>query len=62
MQDSACLLYTSTKHALGLTTTEGLEYLLHVGIDTVKLKGEGFTVYVSEGQKVKDVYKRQEAR
>ncbi len=51
--DSVVNFVFETKHALGLTTTEGLEYLLHVGIDTVKLKGEGFTVYVSEGQKVK---------
>lgn len=51
--DSVVNFVFETKHALGLTTAEGLEYLLHVGIDTVKLKGEGFTLYVSEEQRVK---------
>ena len=34
-----------TRHAMGLTTKDGLEYLLHIGIDTVKLQGKGFTVF-----------------
>lgn len=42
-----------TKHALGLRTEEGLELLIHVGIETVKLDGEGFNVFVKEGDKVK---------
>lgn len=42
-----------TKHALGLTTSNQTEVLLHIGIDTVHLKGEGFNVYVEAGQKVK---------
>lgn len=42
-----------TKHALGLETSAGLEILIHIGIDTVELKGEGFTTHVSEGDKVK---------
>lgn len=42
-----------TGHAIGLTTLDGTEYLLHIGIDTVKLQGEGFTVFVQEGQSVK---------
>ena len=42
-----------TRHAMGLTTKDGLEYLLHIGIDTVKLQGKGFTVFVEEGQSVK---------
>ena len=42
-----------SKHAIGMTTTEGVELLLHVGIDTVKLAGQHFTVGVSAGQKVK---------
>ena len=41
-----------TKHALGLMTDSGLEILIHVGIDTVKLDGRGFTVFVEEGQHV----------
>ena len=42
-----------TKHAIGMTTADGVEYLLHIGIDTVKLNGQGFTVFVEDGQEVK---------
>ncbi len=42
-----------TKHALGMQSEDGLEILIHIGIDTVKLKGEGFTQKVEEGQTVK---------
>ncbi|WP_117149425.1 glucose-specific PTS transporter subunit IIBC [Paraliobacillus zengyii] len=42
-----------TKHAIGLQAENGLELLIHIGIDTVKLKGEGFTQKVEEGQEVK---------
>ena len=42
-----------TKHAIGLKTKDGIELLLHIGIDTVKMNGEGFDVKVSEGQSVK---------
>jgi PTS system D-glucosamine-specific IIC component len=42
-----------TKHAIGLKTKEGTEILLHVGIDTVKLDGKGFTVFVNDGDTVK---------
>lgn len=42
-----------TKHALGLRTSKGLEILVHIGIDTVELNGEGFTAHVSEGDQVK---------
>lgn len=41
-----------TKHAIGITTEEGLEILLHFGIDTVKLDGQGFETFVSVGQEV----------
>jgi PTS system N-acetylglucosamine-specific IIC component len=41
-----------TKHAIGLKGENGLEVLIHMGIDTVHLKGEGFTVFVKEGDKV----------
>lgn len=42
-----------TKHAIGFVTDSGISMLLHMGIDTVKLNGKGFKVYVENGQKVK---------
>lgn len=42
-----------TKHALGIKTEEGLEMLIHIGMDTVEMKGNGFESFVSEGEKVK---------
>ena len=42
-----------TKHAIGLTADNGAEILMHVGLDTVKLKGKYFTPKVSVGDKVK---------
>lgn len=41
-----------TKHAITLQTSEGLECLIHMGVDTVELNGEPFTVHVKEGDKV----------
>ncbi|WP_173917131.1 glucose-specific PTS transporter subunit IIBC [Halobacillus sp. Marseille-Q1614] len=41
-----------TKHAIGLQAENGMEILIHIGIDTVKLKGEGFTSKVEEGDTV----------
>ncbi|MFD2925167.1 glucose-specific PTS transporter subunit IIBC [Halobacillus naozhouensis] len=42
-----------TKHAIGLQADNGMEILIHIGIDTVKLKGEGFTALIEEGDTVK---------
>ena len=42
-----------TLHAYGFTSEDGLEILVHVGLDSVKLKGDGFTSYVQVGDKVK---------
>lgn len=42
-----------THHAVGMTTVDGAELLMHIGIDTVKLGGKHFTYLVSEGDKVK---------
>lgn len=46
------VLMQDSKHACGLTLDNGMEILLHVGIDTVEMKGDGFRYLVSEGQKV----------
>lgn len=42
-----------TKHAVGLRNAEGMELLIHVGVDTVKMNGEGFEIFVAEGDTVK---------
>ncbi len=47
------LVFEATGHAIGLKTEDGMEILLHFGIDTVNLQGEGFDVKVKAGDKVK---------
>jgi len=42
-----------TKHAIGIQAKNGVELLIHIGLETVSLNGEGFNIYVSEGEKVK---------
>ena len=42
-----------TKHAFGLMTNDGTEILVHIGLDTVELNGEPFTMHVKKGDKVK---------
>lgn len=42
-----------TKHAIGIEADNGTEILIHIGIDTVNLKGEGFTAKVAEGDEIK---------
>lgn len=41
-----------TKHALGITSDEGVEVLIHIGLNTVQLNGEGFTAHVQQGERV----------
>lgn len=50
--DGTVSMIFDTKHAIGFTTDEDLEMLIHCGIDTVKLNGEGFTVLVEADQHV----------
>lgn len=42
-----------TNHAIGMTTDDGVQILIHIGMDTVKLNGEGFKMFAKEGQNVK---------
>lgn len=42
-----------SKHAVGISGPNGMELLIHVGVDTVNMKGDGFECYVKEGEKVK---------
>ena len=42
-----------TKHAIGMVSDKGTEILLHIGIDTVTLNGEGYTIHVENGQDIK---------
>lgn len=51
--DAEVTLLFPTKHAIGLKTIDGVEILIHVGMDTVSLNGNGFDSYVSIGDKVK---------
>lgn len=51
--DAEVTVLHSSKHAIGLRTKIGAEILIHIGLDTVNLNGEGFSVCVSKGQKVK---------
>lgn len=51
--DGEIVTVTETKHAVGIMGPAGMELLIHVGIDTVKMNGDGFDVKVSVGDKVK---------
>lgn len=42
-----------TGHAVGIKTGDGIECIVHIGVDTVELKGEGFTPLIRQGDKVK---------
>lgn len=43
----------STKHALGMETPEGVKFLIHVGLDTNRLEGQGFQLFVQVGSQVR---------
>lgn len=50
--DGEIVLMAETGHAIGIKTKEGFEIIIHVGLETVAMKGEGFESLVSEGDKV----------
>jgi len=47
------LVMTDSKHACGLHLSNGIELLIHVGLDTVDMNGDGFELFIKEGSKVK---------
>ena len=51
--DATIATVAETKHAIGFSGPKDMELLIHVGIDTVKMNGDGFEVLVSEGEEVK---------
>lgn len=51
--DGTVEMLFDTKHAVAVTSDDGVEVLIHVGVDTVNLKGEGYTAHTATGEKVK---------
>jgi beta-glucoside PTS system EIICBA component len=51
--DGNVVMIAPTKHAIGLRSESGVELLVHIGLDTVKLDGKPFTLHVEDGAKIK---------
>jgi len=51
--DAKVVTLFPTNHAIGLETSDGNELLIHIGIDTVTMKGEGFKAFVKQGDQIK---------
>ena len=52
-EDATVSFVFPSKHAVGLMSDDGTEYLIHIGVDTVNLNGEGFEAFVKDGDRVK---------
>lgn len=52
-EDATVSFVFPSKHAVGLMSDDGVEYLIHIGVDTVNLNGEGFEAFVKDGDRVK---------
>ena len=50
--DGSVTMLFPTKHAIGVTSKDGIEVLIHVGVDTVNMNGEGFETFVEQGDKI----------
>lgn len=50
--DGFISVLSSTRHAIGIRSVNGAEVLIHIGVDTVNMKGDGFTAHVLEGTQV----------
>lgn len=51
--DGTVVTVFPTGHAVGMLSEDGMEVLIHIGIDTVQMNGEGFKTFVKDGEKVK---------
>lgn len=51
--DGEISMMFETHHAVSMVTTEGIELLIHIGLETVALKGDGFEAHVQSGDQVK---------
>lgn len=51
--DGKVIMVASTKHAIGIKSPKGNEILVHIGLETVAFEGEGFEVFVKEGEIIK---------
>ena len=50
--DGEVIAFMDTKHAIALRSADGIELLIHIGLDTVQLQGQHFTAHVAQGDKV----------
>lgn len=50
--DGTVTMLFPTKHAIGVTSKEGIEVLIHIGVDTVNMNGEGFEAFVEQGNEI----------